>query len=119
MIIYLFLSLFTIYSIRSDNTWKRQDLANAGQQFFCGLKHKVLSTSLPNERGGIIHLRHYTIPTIKQKESYTPMTMLKPVLQSRAERWWFLKFESHLQVISADGCFCWNVSFKACSIPDQ
>jgi len=39
----------------------------------CLETHEVLSTTLPKEDGGIIHLRYCTTPTIKQREIYEAM----------------------------------------------
>ncbi|MES0447642.1 MAG: IS1634 family transposase, partial [Desulfobacterales bacterium] len=33
--------------------------------------HRILTTSLPKERGGVIHIRHCTTPTLKQQEVYS------------------------------------------------
>ena len=35
--------------------------------------HRILTTSLPKERGGVIHIRHCTTPTLKQQEVYSAL----------------------------------------------
>jgi len=35
--------------------------------------HEVISTSMPKEDGGMIHLRYCTIPTLRQKEIYNAL----------------------------------------------
>lgn len=45
--------------------------------------HRILTTSLPKERGGVIHIRHCTTPTLKQQEVYSALKITNVPLRQR------------------------------------
>ena len=45
--------------------------------------HRILTTSLPKERGGAIHIRHCTTPTLKQQEVYSALKITNVPLRQR------------------------------------
>jgi len=45
--------------------------------------HRILTTSLPKENGGVIHIRHCTTPTLKQQEVYSALKIKNVPLTQR------------------------------------
>jgi transposase len=45
--------------------------------------HRILTTSLPKEKGGVIHIRHCTTPTLKQQEVYSALKITNVPLRQR------------------------------------
>ena len=45
--------------------------------------HEVLTTNLPKEGGGVIHLRYCTIPTLKQRQIYKALRITSIPLRRR------------------------------------
>ena len=69
---HLFISVLA-YHLLNYNQWYMQKAGlNHRWPTICSWleTHEVLTTNLPKEGGGIIHLRDCTIPTLKQKEIY-------------------------------------------------
>jgi len=72
---YLFISVLA-YHLLNYNRWYMQKagLNHRRQTISSRLEtHEVLTTNLPKEGGGIIHLRYCTIPTLTQKEIYNAL----------------------------------------------
>lgn len=45
--------------------------------------HRILTTSLPKQGGGVVHVRHCTTPTLKQQEIYSALGIANVPLRKR------------------------------------
>jgi len=69
---HLFISL-PAYHLLNHNRWymQKEGINHRWETIRSLLEtHEVLTTNLPKEGGGVIHLRYCTIPTLRQKEIY-------------------------------------------------